>query len=76
MEHTSKERIIRNLEDQVTKLTKALELRESDFQKMKILLDSKDELIKQLEDQSNFDEEDISTQYRKEIEYLKEIIRR
>lgn len=43
---------------------------------MKTLLDAKDELIKQLEDQSNFDEEDIATQYRKEIEYLKEIIRR
>lgn len=76
LEHSGRQKIVRNLEAQVKKLTAALELRESDISKMKTLLDAKDELIKQLEDQSNFDEEDIATQYRKEIEYLKEIIRR
>lgn len=42
--------MIKNLEDQVKKLTLALELRESDLLKMRTLLDTKDELIKQLED--------------------------
>ena len=39
-------------------------------------MDTKDLLVKQLEDEANFDEDDVAKQYRKEIEYLKEIIRK
>ena len=39
-------------------------------------MESKDKLIQQLEDQANFEEEDASKQYRQEIDYLKEIIRK
>jgi len=43
---------------------------------MQVLIGSKDKLIKELEDQANFDEDEAVKQYRQEIDYLKEIIRK
>ena len=76
LEYTNKEKIISSLEDQVKKLTNAMELQDHEILRMRELMDSKDKLIRQLEDQANFDEEDAAKQYRQEIDYLKEIIRK